>query len=111
MIWIFVGMASIVVGVKRGGGRGVGWGVWLVGRCLEGGDLIGLDVFSGGLVFFAGVMVGFVGGIGISGAKRGGGRGVGHGNIYCVVAIIGIVYVMVIEGWTSVVEGNGFIVG
>ena len=55
--------------------------------------------------------MGYVGVIYLSfDAERGGGRGIGGGDIYCVVVIVLIVYVTLIEGWTSVVEGNGFVV-
>ena len=86
----------------------------LIGCNVIFGDLViivGVMVdFVGLMVGFAGVMVGFVGVIEIFGANRGGGQGVGCGEIYCIVVIIGIVYVMVIEGQTLVVERNGFVV-
>ena len=37
VIWLILSVVSIVVGVKQGGGWGVGWSVQLVGSCLEGG--------------------------------------------------------------------------
>ena len=95
----FDGVSSIVVGIKRSGGRDVGRGVWIVGSCFEGGGLIGRVFVSGDLVNFVGVMVGFVGLVYFFfGAERGGGRDVGRGDIYYVVMVIPIVYVMVVEG-------------
>ena len=59
--WFFAGVVLIVIGVEQGGGRGVRWGVWLVGGCLEDGKVIGWDFVSSGLMIFVKVMVGSVG--------------------------------------------------
>ena len=104
---VFVGVTVIVI-IERDGGWDNGRGEVLVSRCLVGGGVVVRDFRSGDMVFFIGLMLVFVRMEFFFGAERGGGRGVRRGGIYYVVVIILIVDVMVMEGWTSIVERNGF---
>ena len=117
----FFAVISIFIGVKRGGGQGIGRGVLLVGRWFFIKDV------RWGVIFFVkvivvGVMVGFGGVISIFfGVERGGGQGFGCGVllvgryikdfgcgvIIFVKVIIVIVVQMVIEGcWLAVIRNS-----
>ena len=105
---VFVGVTVIVI-IERGRGYDNEHGKVLVGRCLGDGGVVVWDFRFGDMMFSVGLMVVFVGVKFFFGVERGGGRGVRCGDIYFIVVIISIVYVMGMEGWTSIEERNGFV--